>query len=286
PVTYLVKNFNNQNLDKIRQNWPGIKQAMRAGIDLVNSFGIDRDTLTSANALIPVMYFLYRHPQAAPQHGSSLADAENALLMRRWLLMALLNNVFTGQSDSTLNTTRRVLQEHAESPIFPASAISAELAKTGRLTQFNDQASANFLDISYGLREAFLALSLLYDDNSWGTMAYHQDHIFPQSLFDWRKMDEAGISGMAKTRYRMQMNSIANLELLSGSENLEKSNQDFGYWLTSRNVNFKQRHLIPDDPTPLRFDRFEDFVAAREALIRDRLQSLFAPMPTRIEEAQ
>ena len=64
PVAYLVKNFNNQNLELIRQNWPDIKYAARRGIDLVNSFGIDRDTLASANALIPVLYFLYTHPKA------------------------------------------------------------------------------------------------------------------------------------------------------------------------------------------------------------------------------
>jgi len=279
PVAYLVKNFNNQNLEKIRQNWPDIKQAMRRGIDLVNSFGIDRDTLTSANALIPVLYFLYSHPKAAPQHGSTTADAENASLMRRWLLMALLNNVFTGQSDAALAATRRVLQEYPGEAVFPAVAISAELAKSGRLTQFNDQAITNFLDIWYGQRETFLALSLLYDDNSWGTMPYHQDHIFPQSLFDGRRLDAEGIPGAQKTRYQTLMNRIGNLELLSGHENIEKSNQDFSTWVTTRNLNFKQRHLIPSDPTLLRFDHFEQFIEVREALIRERLASLFAPTP-------
>jgi len=283
-VAYLVKNFNNQNLERIRQNWPDIKQAMRHGIDLVNSFGIDRDTLTSANALIPILYFLYRHPKAAPQHGTSIEDVENASLIRRWLLMALLNNVFTGQSDATLTTTRRVLQEHTEASVFPAAAISEELAKSGRLTQFNDQAITNFLDIRYGERETFLALSLLYDDNAWGTMAYHQDHIFPQALFDWQRLDEAGISGERKTRYRELMNSLANLQLLSSPENIEKSNQDFSTWLATRSPSFKQKHLIPTDPALLRFDHFEQFIAARETLIRERLATLFAP-PVPMKEA-
>lgn len=283
PVAYLVKNFNNQNLEKIRQNWAGIKQAMRAGIDLVNAFGIDRDTLTSANALIPVLYFLYTHPKAAPQHGSSGADAENATLIRRWLLMALLNNVFTGQSDAALAATRRVLQECPPGAVFPAAAISAELAKSGRLTQFNDQTITNFLEIRYNERECFLALSLLYDENSWGTMPYHQDHIFPQSLFAADHLDAVGIHGEQRARYLALMNRIGNLELLSAPENLEKSNQDFNTWVSTRSLNFKQRHLIPSDPALLRFDRFEDFIAAREALIRDRLTSLFAP--TLVKEA-
>ena len=178
--------------------------------------------------------------------------------------MALLNNVFTGTSDATLATTRHVLQQYIKEPLFPAEAISAELAKSGRLTQFNDQAITNFLDIWYGEREAFLALSLLYDDNAWGTMTYHQDHIFPQSLFDRQRLEEAGLPPEQQLRYRQLMNRLGNLELLSGPENIEKSNQDFAKWVTTRNTGFKQRHLIPDDPTLLRLDHFEQFIAARE----------------------
>ena len=278
PVAYLVKNFNNQNLDRIRQNWPHIKQAMRQGVDLVNSFGIDRDTLTGANAIIPLLYFLYTHPKAAPQHGSTPQDAQNASLMRRWLLMALLNNVFTGQSDTALNASRRVIQERVDEALFPTSDVSAELAKSGRLTQFNDQAIANFLEIGYGERETFLALSLLYDDNAWGTMTYHQDHIFPQSLFTSKRLNDAGLALHQQLRYRTLMNRIGNLELLSGPENITKSNQEFATWVVTRDANFKQRHLIPQDPALLQFDHFEEFISAREALIRARLTTMFAPV--------
>ena len=277
PVAYLVKNFNNQNLELIRQNWEGIKTAVRSGIDLVNSYGIDRDTLTSANALIPVLYFLYKHPRLAPQHGSSAVDAENTSLLRRWVLMALLNNVFTGQSDAALATTRRVLQAYNDEAVFPAEEISAELAKSGRLTQFNDQAIRNILDIRYGERETFLALSLLYDDNAWGTMAYHQDHIFPRSHFDEEHLAAAGIPPEQHERYRTLADRLGNLELLSGQENIEKSNKDFAAWVGTRSHDFKRRHLIPTEETLLSLEHFEQFIAAREALIRERLAGLFGP---------
>ncbi len=131
PVQYLVKNFNNANLSTIRSNWDDIKKAIAAGVDLVNSFGIDRDTLTSTNALIPVLYFLYKHPRLAPQHGSSAADVENASLIRRWVLMALLNNVFTGRSDTALAATRRVMQAYNDDSSSRLMEIGTELAKSG-----------------------------------------------------------------------------------------------------------------------------------------------------------
>lgn len=281
PVAYLVRNFNNPNLELIRQNWEGIKTAMRSGIDLVNSYGIDRDTLTSANALIPVLYFLYTHTRAAPQHGTTTTDAENALIIRRWVLMALLNNVFAGASDAALAATRRVMQAHRDDALFPAEEIGVELARSGRLTQFNDQAIANILDIHYGEREAFLALSLLYDDNTWGTMTYHQDHIFPRSHFDEGHLAAAGIPPEQHERYRNLANRLGNLELLSGPENVAKSNQDFAMWVSTRSPDFKRRHLIPTDDTLLSLEHFEQFIAAREALIRERLAGLFGPAQRR-----
>lgn len=283
PVAYLVKNFSNENLDRIRQNWPDIKQAMRRGIDLVNSFGIDRDTLTSANALIPVLYYLFKRP-GTTLRGSTPYDVRNASIIRRWLLLALLNNVFTGASDTALSESRRVLKDLAPEEDFPAQIISAELAKAGRLTQFNAQAINNFLALEYGDREAFLALTLLHDERDWGTITYHQDHIFPQALFSPSAMTAAGIPLEKHARYRDLMNCIGNLELLLASENEEKSNKDFETWLTTRDASFKQRHLIPSDPALLRFDRFEEFITAREALIRHRLVSLFSPVSGTVQE--
>ena len=54
PVAYKAKNFNDQNLKEIQRRWNAIKSAIERAVDLVNFFGIDRDNLTSVNALIPL----------------------------------------------------------------------------------------------------------------------------------------------------------------------------------------------------------------------------------------
>jgi hypothetical protein len=67
------------------------------------------------------------------------------------------------------------------------------------------------------------------------------------------------------------MHRIGNLQLLLPQENLEKSKQDFEQWLTTRDPSFRRRHLIPDDNCLLTFDHFDEFINAREELIRKHL---------------
>ena len=89
PVAYKVQNFNNANLTTIRKKWSAIRKAVERGVDLANSFGIDRDNLTSTNALIPIIYYLFMNPKVTLR-GSTRFDARNAERIRRWLIIALL----------------------------------------------------------------------------------------------------------------------------------------------------------------------------------------------------
>jgi hypothetical protein len=108
PVQYKVENFNNTNLTEIHRRWKTIKTAIEAAVTLVNSFGIDRDSLTSANALIPIIYYFFQHPSMTLR-GNTPFEIQNGCRIHRWLLTALLNNAFSGQSDRALTDTRRAV---------------------------------------------------------------------------------------------------------------------------------------------------------------------------------
>ena len=121
-----------------------------------------------------------------------------------------------------------------------------------------------------------MALTLLYEDNSWGTQTYHQDHIFPQSMFKPRTLEEAEFDQDKINDYRNNLrNRIGNLQLLLASENQEKLDKPFDEWIATRDEGFKKCHLIPDDRALWRLDRFDDFIKAREKLIAARLKQLF-----------
>ena len=104
-VKYKVQNFNNATLGLIEENWKKIKSEIERGVDLSNFFGIDKENLASVNALIPMIYYLFKQPKQRLR-GTTPFDKKNASNIRKWLLMAMLNNVFGGSSDTMLQTIR------------------------------------------------------------------------------------------------------------------------------------------------------------------------------------
>ena len=119
PVAYIVDNFTGANMQLIAAKWPQIKQALEAGFNLVNSFGVDRTNLTSLNAVVPIIYYLMRH-RDLKIGGSTPFDIKNAQAIRKWLALALLAQLFGGNSDRMLQKTRNVLKaELAHSRDFP-----------------------------------------------------------------------------------------------------------------------------------------------------------------------
>lgn len=274
PVAYKVQNFNNANLTTIRQQWPSIKKAVEKGVDLANSFGIDRDNLTSANALIPVIYYLFKN-SGVTFLGSTPFEERNADQIRRWLIMALLNGVFGGTSDNMLRDIRASLQQMpGPGSDFPVDAVNLTVRKARRSAEFDDSALEDALGLTYGQQQTFLALSLLYDDAGWGTMSYHQDHIFAQTLFKPKDLVASG-----RIEWNSKKDRLGNLCLLLASENTGKQDMPLDEWLRSRGPGFLKRHLIPEDAALWKFERFADFLNAREELIRTRLKALFSPMP-------
>jgi len=274
PIAYRVQNFSNHNLSKIQQAWPDIKSAIERGVDLANSFGIDRDNLTSANALIPVIYYLYRRP-GLTLRGTTAFEARNAGGVRRWLIASLLNQVFGGASDNILRDMRTELQSHNEREAdFPVAELNRVIAKAGRTASFDEYAIENVLDLTYGRQLTFLALTLLYDENGWGTLSHEVDHLFPRAAFRDKALDELGIDFDTRWKWRTLSNRLANIALIMSNENQGKSDQPLHQWLETRDPSFLERHFIPRVPRLWRIENFAEFVAARESLIKERLETI------------
>jgi hypothetical protein len=240
-----------------------------------NYFGIDRYNLPSANALIPLIYYLFNQPKQTLR-GTTPFDKCNASNIRQWLLLVLLNNAFSGSSDTMLQTIRETLQKHGtQGKDFPVGAINQAITKKGRSASFDQNSIERILSLTYQDPESFLALSLLYDENGWGTMAYQKDHIFPQAAFSDESLSEAGLKEAQIARFQQLQHNLGNLNLILASENQGKSDETFEKWLKTRDKSFRQKHLIPDDTALYSIDQFEEFLEAREKLIRTRLESIF-----------
>jgi hypothetical protein len=150
-----------------------------------------------------------------------------------------------------------------------------------RPAYFDNDALARYFSNTYGNKLTFLALSILYPDYNWGSVASHQDHIFPKDMFSLKSMKSAGFNVDKMFLYAKLRDRLGNLELLSPDENKAKSNQPFDKWLKTRDDSFKKRHLIPDVPELWKFENFESFIKKREELIEKRLKKLFGPPDTK-----
>lgn len=274
-VSYKVERFTNINLALIESRWPSIRRAIERTVRLVNRFGIDRDTLTSKNALLPITYYVARIDSALD--GSSAYETINRERIRRWIISALVNTVFGFSSDQTLAAARAAVQDGlVQGQDFPIGKLNLALKqKRGRLIAFEDKNLDGFLELSYGQRMVFLALSLLYDEQGWGTVSYHIDHIIPRASFSANRLRGMGVPEHRVGEFQEAGNRIGNLQLLLGRENSEKAAMPFAEWIGTRDPGYLDRHLIPTDPSLWDPLRLPEFVVAREELVKKRLGSLF-----------
>ncbi|MGQ7794321.1 DUF262 domain-containing protein [Faunimonas sp. B44] len=271
-VTYKVNNFTNQNLAIIEQQWAQIKHTLENTLRLVNAFGIDKETLSSANALMPVAYYI--HQIKGGLDGSTPFEVRNSANIHRFLVGSLLNGAFSGTSDQAISISRGIIREALRTgQDFPFAELNSGLARRGRLATFNEENSGGVLDIRYGQRQCLLALSLLYDTHNWGVTSHHIDHIIPRSLANRKALMAANVPETRIQRILESVDRLGNLELLLGRENLEKSNTPFDEWITTRNEDFLERHLIPNDPDLWRVECLPEFVREREKLIDRRIRT-------------
>jgi uncharacterized protein with ParB-like and HNH nuclease domain len=274
PHAYKVANFTKDNLDIIKNNWAKIKKTLEQTILLINSFGLDRDSLTSANALHPIAYYL--HKTGKSLLGTTAFDVINSREIHRWLLIALLNNIFGGTSDSTIGLSKEIIKDNlGKSLDFPTDLLLIGLKTHGKYSSLNDDFIDDILQFTYSKNTAFLALSLIQDEAGIGNNLFHIDHIFPKSWFTTANLQSMGISINQIDAYQAYANSIANLQILLARENQEKSNQSLEEWIKVRDDNFKLKHCIPTNNELYKIENFLLFISERKKLIELKLRLIF-----------
>lgn len=270
PVRYRINTFTNRNIDLIEGIWPKIENAIVCTLTLVNRFGIDQNSLTGLNVLIPLVLYLYKNP-GKKFLGTTPFETRNAGFMRRWLIMAMLNRVFGRGAEQVLANLRHVIQACPQGADFPVKELNEELSRMRFATELDDKAIRAYLDSEYPVE--FLHLSLLYDDHFWDAVEIQQDHIFPKSLFEPSNPEFAALPPQKQILFKKLCNKAANLQPLMDKENNEKRAKSFDKWFETRDKSFRRIHLIPADNALLKFQRFDGFIAARETLIIKKLKN-------------
>jgi hypothetical protein len=237
------------------------------------------------NAVVPVVYYVAQrgNPSGFVQKSVYAGEREE---IRHWLLAALLMRAFTGQPDSILRIVRDELRAHKDKPGFPGGAIVDALDHSQRPMRVHEVDLERFLDETYGSGYAFATLGLLYPSLDFKNL-FHEDHLHPQAGFTPKRLAKIGITSADQmSEFLARRDAIANLQLLDGTLNQEKSHTPLAEWLDGRfagksaeRQHYMVLHYIPD--VSLSLANFIEFTDRRRELMRVRLRAelgLLAPV--------
>ena len=272
-IKFRVTNFSIENAKEFKDNWKEIREAIVETLELVKNFGYVERTLTSKNALLPIIHYLFISKRTT-QFSTRVIFKDDRELIKRWFHTVLLKRIFGGQADNVLKLIRDVTKDEVNKGalIFPATAIAKKLSKTRKTLTMDDESIDNLLRTTYEDRYAFPILALLYPHLDYKNNDFNKDHIFPISQFSskYLKKEKIDLTQEDGDYYTTNYfyNGIVNLQMLDSNENKSKSNKTFDEWASTTKVNYSKQIL----PKITDFNKFIEFVDVRWGMLKERLE--------------
>lgn len=273
-VRSLITSFNLGFIELVENNWTRIRDTISNLFDLLRSFGLTDFTMTSYNAAMPILYYLY-HKDIYQDFYKKMGNREDCEIIKKWLFSILLRRAFGASADSVLAQSRRAYTTDITGSyiketvtLFPATEINSEIRK---LSDVGDDFIEDLLYSQKDSRYSFPILAMMYPNLDYRNNNFHQDHLHPASAYnDLEEKD--------KEKYGWQVyNSILNLQMLDANENESKNAKPLEKWVSEQTRNkdmrkFMEDHLIPD--TDLSLSNFSDFIEKRKAMLVQRIRKM------------
>ncbi len=269
-----INSFDKEFCSIIENKWDNIKTAVISMFDLLRSFGLTASNLTSYNATLPILYYLY-HKGIYQDYSDKVAYKDERKEIKKWLFSAILKKTFGGQSDSTLQQTRRYFTEDFSTEYIKVglSFVGKDIDKKIKLSPaIDDEFLDNILSTQKDNCYAFTILSLLYPHLDYKNNDFHKDHIHPESKYKCLKED-------LKEKYPFKVyNSILNLQMLDKNENESKGDLLLSDWVNKeccdpdKKEHFLKQHLIPN--VDLSLENFGEYIEKRRELLKANLKDI------------
>ena len=281
-VGFKVDNFNRENMDTFESQWEDIKRALILTVQLVSSFGFTGHSLTAHNAILPIAYYLYtKNP--GESFLAHITFEQDRKVIREWLIRSLLKSGVWGSGLDTLLTDLRRAIKEKDIDTFPVARIREAMARRGRQLIFDDEEVEDLADMRYGDRLTFALLSLLFPFVDLRNQ-FHVDHIFPSSRFTDHRLKDARVPDDKVTAFMDGKDRLANLQLLPGAENTEKSAAMPADWLSkihpddASSHEYEERYLLGHVPESI--TEFDTFYTARRERLKKRIGQLLGRQPS------
>lgn len=278
-IGFSVNNFGKKNTAAIESGWEAnVRLPLLLAVELAGALGYHSKTLTSANVLIPVAYYLRKLGSPA---GFCTAPkyAEHRVTIRKWLVVSLLKSVLSSKTDTVLAAVRAAIRDSGEE-LFPLAAVEKALLGHGVAMRFTDDELESLLTSEYGKRNTFSVLAALYPSLNT-QFKFHLDHVFPKSGFHKGRLRAAGFGDEAILRMQELVNQVPNLQFLEGLANQSKLDTAFADWIAptlakpAEWAQYRQLHGIPE-LSGYGLDQFEEFFRARRQILLARLKESLA----------
>ena len=211
----------------------------------MNAGGITEKNITSYNALLPLVLFRYRF-------GVDSLTEQNLLEMKKYLVIAQLNDLFGKSSNTTLDRLQSQIF-NLENPVFPD--IKDFRFDKDKVISVDRNMIRDWFDLEKG-PSTLIILTLLYHSLKYDKMRFEQDHMHPISSAD--------------ETIKQKLNKLANLQLLEQAENAKKGKTPLKEWYKKYSGEVK---YLPDCSYEL--EDFEEFMTKRQKLMEDELCRIF-----------
>lgn len=267
-IQYKLSSFTRENLEKIEDHWEDTKNAIQDTVTLASDFGFSDKNLVTKLALLPIAQYLRNKNDRKYIRSTRLEDVVDQNNIQKWLILVILRNLLGASTDTTLKKIRRIVGDRGD--LFPYKEI---LNECDIKPDFTEKEIDEFLSYKYSTRYSYLILSLFYPGRDWKDRHFQEDHIFPYSRIQRKELKKLGYDDEKIECYLNLRDTICNLELLDGEENNFKRAKPFMEWISTRDENFKSRHLIPEMES-YSMDNFEEFIKERARLLKEVLQRI------------
>jgi hypothetical protein len=273
---FQVSNFTRENMKKVEANWDLTRTSLARAAVLIDTFGFTGRTLTADSVVIPIAYYLSRRG-VTDSYLTSTADSTDRIALQRWLIRSLVKRGIWGSGlDTLLARLRRAIDDHGQQS-FPVPDLEREMGSIGKSLSFDATEIDELLDMKYGGQRTFSVLSLLYPGLDF-SKEFHEDHVFPKSLFSSKRLTEAGIPAIDIAEYQAAVDSLPNLQLLEGLPNIEKQAKLPAMWfaLAFPTPDRREGYIHENDleNLPLDVSTFLTFFTQRRERMRGRLIKL------------
>lgn len=261
---YEVKKFREPGVrEEIQEKWEVLSASMLAVLDFIRgrTYIQGDKAIPTYLVLIPLIYVRYHFPDKWNMEAG----------MDTYVLVCSMSGAFGGSSDSLLDSLIIKLKENKT---FNVGEIFSVIRTQGRSLEVTED---RLWKMGYGSDAIHLLFNLWYRQFNY-TPAYENnnpqvDHIFPQSALRKVKAENPRTGAMNLMKYRdADRNQLANCMLLTKEENGAGGKWQSlpEQWFHEKSNEYLDMHLIPKDRALWKVERFEDFISARKALIREK----------------